>query len=374
MSDVDFDLHGFVRIRLIRPTAGDLATLTRQLGPLQAPPAGPPDITVRFVDRMPDGRRLTYATWPESGFTDDTFYLLRGREGVAARTVLPFADVGNRCDIVCERRTGQVPHLLAVVNMTALTKGVLPLHASAFTYRGAGVLAAGWAKGGKTETLLAFASRGATYVGDEWVYLTPDGAMHGVPEPIRLWSWHVAQLPALASGLSRGVRARLSVVPAAATAATRLAERLPATTAAASALRRGAPVLRRQAYVQVPPERLFGADAVSLRGRMDVVLLLASHDRPDVTVEPIDGTEVARRMQASLAEERAPFMAAYRQFRFAFPDKRSDVVEGAAQTERDLLDQVFGDRRAHFVRHPYPVSLESLAQAIEPVLPITPNG
>jgi len=55
-----------------------------------------------------------------------------------------------------------VPHLLAVINLTALAKGVLPLHASAFTYRGLGVLATGWAKGGKTETLLEFAWLGAT--------------------------------------------------------------------------------------------------------------------------------------------------------------------------------------------------------------------
>lgn len=373
-GDVDFDLHGFVRIRLVDPTPSDVSSVRRQLGPLQAPTVGSPDITVRFVDRIPDSRSLTYATWPETGFTDDTFYLLQGREGVAARTMIPFADVGNRCDIICERRAGLVPHLLAVVNMTALRKGVLPLHASAFAYRGAGVLACGWAKGGKTETLLAFAARGAAYVGDEWVYLTPDGGMHGVPEPIRLWHWHVAQLPALASRLPRGTRARLSVLPAAAEAASKVAGRLPAPASAASALRRGAPVLRRQAFVQVPPERLFGAGAMRPSAQMDTVLLLASHDSPEVTVDPVDGAEVSARMHASLQEERAPLMAAYRQFKYAFPGERSEVVEGAPQTEKELLDRLFGDRRAHFVRHPYPVRLGSLAQAIEPLLRISPNG
>ena len=226
---------------------------------------------------------MTYAGWPESAATDDAFYLLRGRDGGVARTLLPVEDVGRRCTIVCERRAGPVPHLLAIINLTALAHGVLPLHASAFTYRGAGVLATGWAKGGKTETLLAFAGARRRYVGDEWIYLTPDGRMHGVPEPIRLWHWHVRQLPELRAGLParhpgparprsrpwrrrrpRSGRRRCAGCPPRCCAARR-------------------PSSRRQAYVQVPPARLFGEDAIALHGRLDHVLFVASHDRDDVS-------------------------------------------------------------------------------------------
>ena len=166
---VDLDLHGIVGIRLLDAQERDVRTVVRQIGPLVRPLDGEPDIVVRFVDELPDAGRMTYAGWPDCAATDEDFYLLRGREGVAARTLLPVDDVGSRCEIVCERRAGHVPHLLAVINMTALRRGVLPLHASAFTYRGVGVLATGWGKGGKTEVLLALAARGARYVGDEWV-------------------------------------------------------------------------------------------------------------------------------------------------------------------------------------------------------------
>jgi hypothetical protein len=363
---VDFDLHGIVGIRVLDARPEDVATVTRQLGPLAAPLTRDPDITVRFVDELPEPRPMTYGTWLETAATEDTFYLLRGKDGVAARTLLPMDSIGNSCEIVCERRAGHVPHLLAVINMTALRRGVLPLHASAFTYRGVGVLATGWGKGGKTEALLAFAARGAQYVGDEWVYLTPDGGMHGVPEPIRLWNWHIDQLPELRAGLPATTRARLRSLPAMASSAARLSGRLRGLPA--SVLRRTAPVLRRQAYVQVPPARLFGEDALALHGRVDHVLFVASHDSDDVTLEPIAGASVAAHMLASLEEERGPLLQVYRQFRFLFPERRAAAIEEAATTERRLLERYLGERPAHVLRHPYPVDLDSLVGPIETVV------
>jgi len=368
---VDFDLHGFVGLRLLDPSPADVAMITRQVGPLQSTLARVPDITIRFVDEIADDRPITYAGWLDSGFTDKSFYVLKGREGVAARTLLPMGDIGAGVDIVCERRAGFVPHLLAIVNLTALANGVLPLHASAFvTTDGLGVLATGWAKGGKTETLLAFAAaRGARYVGDEWVYVKPDGSMYGVPEPIRLWHWHVKQLPALMARLPRSTRLRLSALPAVAAAAGGLSRRLPAKAIASSVLRRAAPVIGRQAYVQVPPDQLFGAESIALRGTLDALLLLTTQDRDEISVQAVSGLQVGRRMLASLEEERAPFMACYREFRFGFPSQRSEAVEAAQARERELLDQILTDRVAHVVRHPYPVALDRLIEPINAVLP-----
>ena len=363
---VDFDLHGIVGVRVLDAQPADVEIVVRQLGPIAAPLAREPDITIRFVDELPESRPMTYATWPDCAGTDDAFYLLRGKDGVAARTLFPMDAVGEHCEIVCERRAGHVPHLLAVINMTALARGVLPLHASAFVHRGTGVLATGWAKGGKTETLLAFAAHGAQYVGDEWIYVTPAGEMHGVPEPIRLWHWHVAQLPELRAGLPAATRARLRALPPVASTATALGNALRGT--AGSVLRRAAPVVSRQAYVQVPPARLFGEEAITLHGRVDRVLLVTSHDRDDVTVEPIAGATVAARMHASLEEERSSFLQAYRQFRFLFPDRRSPVVDEAAAIEHELLERALAHRPAFLLRHPYPVRFDRLVGPVEAVL------
>lgn len=367
MTDVVFDLHGVVRVRLPDPRPEDVEVVRRQLGPLEAdPPAGPDDVTVRFVDRLETDGPLTYVGYPEAGFDRDGFHLLRGKHGAPARTRIPFQDVGvRRCDIVAERGVGAVPHLLAVVNHVALAKDVLPLHASAFLLDGTGVLATGWSKGGKTETLLAFAARGARYVGDEWVYLTTDGEMFGLPEPIRLWHWHLRQLPDVWHGLGAATRARLTVLDASASAAERMAGRLPR---ASSVLRRAAPVLRRQAFRQIAPQALFGPDGTAPRAPLDAVLLVTSHDRPDVVCRPVSGDEVADRMRASLAEEREPFRAHYRQFRFAFPDRSSDVVERADETEAKLLTRLLGGRPAYEVSHPYPFRLADLVDPVSDAL------
>jgi len=49
------------------------------------------------------------------------------------------------------------------------------VHASAVVYNGVGILMAGWAHCGKTAALLGFASKGAEYVGEEWVLLSGNG-------------------------------------------------------------------------------------------------------------------------------------------------------------------------------------------------------
>jgi hypothetical protein len=127
-------------------------------------------------------------------------------------------------------------------------------------------------------------------------------------------------------------------------------------------------VVRRQAYVQVPPARLFGEEAIALHGRLDHVLLVASSDRDGVDLEPVDGETVAAHMRASLEEERSPFMQVYRQFRYLFPDRRSAMVEDAAAIEEGLLVQRLAGRPAHLLRHPYPVDLESLVTPVESVI------
>jgi hypothetical protein len=355
----DFDLHGIVGIRLLDATLSDIAKVRRQLGPLQATLDRDPDITIRFVDRATTAV-VTYAGLNEGGFNADGFFVLQGRDGVLAKVLLPFDRIGHDLQITCERALPMVPDLLAIINLVALTKGVLPLHASAFALEGTGVLVTGWAKGGKTETLLGCMNAGAQYIGDEWIYLTPDGAMLGLPEPIRLWAWHLEQFPEILRARPRRDRVRLSVWNAAARSAAGLSRRFPG----AGLLRKGAPIVGRQAYLQVPPEELFGADAMQLSGHLDVVVLVLNHESADIVSEPVSPAEVAGRMAASLATERAQFMEHYDQFRYAFPDRASDVVERAHETETALLQQILQGRPAAKVLHPYPCDITELGNAV----------
>lgn len=355
---VDLDLHGHVGVRLVGAGPRERARVVDQLGPIEGPLEREPDITIRFVDRIEHGP-LTYVGWPDAAFDDRGFLLLSGKGRARALTRLPLDRIGDGLELECERAAPAVPHLVALVNAAALANGVLPLHAAGFVLDGRGVLATGWTKGGKTEALLACMAHGASYVGDEWLYLTRDGRMSGLPEPMRLWRWHVRQQPVVAARIARLQRLRMTSAATMAGALTRLA---PARGGgpAGSTLRRIAPVLARQANVRVPPGRLFGPGRIEESARIDELLLLSSHDSPDVVVETIAGADVAARMLASLEHERHGLLAAYQQFRFAFPDRRSRVLDEAPVIEAGLINQVLGGRPATWLRHPYPCDLESL--------------
>lgn len=355
----DFDLHGVVGVRLVDAEPRDVARVERQLGPIRLPLEREPDITVRFVQEVTN-HPVTYVGVGDTGFNREGFFLLRGKGAVPGKALVPFESVGGRLTVVCERRLPAVPHLLALVNFTALAKGVLPLHASAFTVDGLGILVTGWSKGGKTESLLGAMQRGGRYVGDEWIYLTPDRGMLGLPEPIRLWSWHLEQQPGLLRARPLSERSRLRAWRTLA----ELAQAGSRSRGSRGLLGRAAPLLSRQAFLQIPPTELFGTERVILRARMDAAVLVLSHSSAEIRSEPASGAELATRMLASLAEERSAFMAHYRQYRFASPGERQTFVETAAEREAELLRALFVTETVMKVSHPYPCDIAALGEAV----------
>lgn len=360
-----FDLHGIVGVRVLDARPADLASVARQLGPLPRRLDRDPDILIRFVDRIETGSRLRYLGAREIGWTDDALYVLKSRKE-QAMVRIPMDRVGGPCEIVCERGLPAVPFLIAILNLTALVNGALPLHAGAFELDGRGVLVTGWSKGGKTELLMAAAGAGARYVGDEWVYLTADGLMHGIPEPIRLWDWHLAQLPEVRRTLGASDRLKLATIPALGRAE-RAMPRIVRRSAPGRLLRRAMPVLEGQLHVDLPPGGLFG-ELGSLSARLDHVLFVVAAAGPDIMVSPIAPEEIARRMVFSLLYERLDLAALYHQARFAFPGLVNPHLEAVEAIQRERLLKVLADRPAHVVTHPYPVDLQALLDAVRPIL------
>jgi hypothetical protein len=356
----DFDLHGLVGVRLVDATSSDVAAVRRQLGHAATTLDREPDLTIRFVETLAPSP-LTLVGVGESGYDDEAFYLLQAKGGSRRRTRMPFDRLGPGAEIVCERGIPAVPHLLAMVNLVMLTRDVLPLHATALELDGSGVLVTGWSKGGKTETLLAATSHGARYVGDEWVYLPPDGRMLGLPEPIRLWAWQLAQRPDLLASRTSAERRRLRTWATVARVADGVAGR---SWKVSGPVRRIAPALGRQAYLQVPPADLFGADGMVSSAPLDAVVLVLSHEGPETAVHEVQPGEIARRMAASLAEERAPLMVHYRQFQYAFPERPSPLLESAGTIEMRLLAARLDEVPAAKVTHPHPCDVHELGQAV----------
>jgi hypothetical protein len=365
----DFDLHGIVGIRLVNASARDRATVRAQLGPLERPLEREPDILIRFVDRLDVQGDLQLIGLHEAAFTSDAFLILQSKRRTPARVQVALDRVGGQCEIVCERGLAAVPLLLPIINLTVLARGGLAMHASAFRYQGTSVLLTGWSKGGKTEALLAFTTHGAEYIGDEWIYFTADGEqMFGIPEPIRVWDWHLTQLPMYWKQLGVRKRLRLRALRGASTALHGLGNAGGRRRDWQHGVHRVAGLIDRQRYAHLRPHDAFRGHIGTLRAGVDRVLFVASHASPATTIQPMDPMFLADRMAFSLEEERTPFLSFYRQFRFAFPDRVNPHIDTAAATERERLRRVLRDRDCYAVHHPYPPSISALFDTIRPVL------
>jgi len=365
---VDFDLHGIVGIRLINATAADIAAVKRQLGPIQNALTRTPDIVIRFVEKMQFSSTVRYLGVDDAGFTDDAFFVFRGKQQSSVKAQIPFDKIGSQqCEIVCESGLLAVPLLIAIINMTAISKGVLPVHATALIYHRKGVLLTGWSKGGKTETLLAFAANGAQYVGDEWIYLSGDGnRMHGIPEPTRIWFWHLQEMPNYIAMVSRKDLLRLRTLNIFVKSIEWLEARMGKGSTVFRVLQRFSALLRRQLYVQLPPEKLFGQKSGKTDLSPEKIFWVVSHEKPDVLVQKIDERELAQRTVFSLQEERMEFLSYYMKYRFAFPECSNPLIDQVEEIQRKMLLRAFAGREAYAVYHPYPFSIPSIFEKIAP--------
>ncbi len=369
-THTDYDLHGIVGIRLLDANPVDVATVSRQLGPIKSTLTRDPDIIIRFVDKLSRSSPIRYLNKDDAGFTDDAFLVMRSKHKAKAMVQIPFEQIGHQCTIICERGLPAVTLLLPIMNLTALNKGVLPLHASAFIYNGNGVLVTGWAKGGKTETLLAFMANGAEYVGDEWIYISNDGQhMYGLPEPIRLWNWHLQDMPEYQALVGPGDRARLRVLDLFVRSLDKAASRsVGRGSAPVKFIYRLSTLLKRQLNVQIPPKDLFHMAIGPLMAPVDKVFFVGSHETPDIALRPIDPEDVALRMVNSLQEEQIDILSYYWKFRFAFPGVRNELIEQVEERQYALLLRFLTGKEISAVYHPYPVSIPALFETISPLL------
>ena len=361
---VDFNIHGRVGIRLLDPSPADTAAVAKQLGPMQLPLSQDPDIVVRFVKKLPT-EGLRYVEFEGSGFTKDGFFLLKSGKR-PAKVKIRFDQVGTQCEIVCESGLRSVPLLMAILNLTLLSKDCIPLHASAFTHQGKGILVTGWSKGGKTEALLAFAQHGARYVGDEWIILSGDGQkMYGIPENIRLWEWHLDNAPTVRSQVSRQDRILFRAIHGLEDLQI-LAAKNFGKTFPVRLLGRAMPMLKRQLNVCLKPETVFGSNLGPFEAKPEKLFLLLSDNDPTVRVERADPLTIARQMASSVRYEQVTLMEQYLASKFADPSMKSDFIEAAHKTQSLMLLRALEGKPAYTVRHPYPVSFDQLYEAMQP--------
>jgi hypothetical protein len=324
-----------------------------------------PAISIRFVDDIPTTGILRYVQPREVGFTDDAFLILTSRSGGKPEAQIPLEAVGGAFEMICRSGLGAVPLLCPLLDLSMLGKGMAAIHATAFSYNGKGTMIAGWAGGAKTTTLLSFMANGAGYIADDRVYVNPDdNRLFGLPEPISLRARHLNELPQYRQRVDRRARTRLHTLA--------ILGRVAASVAGGgrpAGARRFADRIAdfaEDATAGVPPNRLFERRLPG--AQLAAGFLSVSHEIDDVYVEPVDADWLADRLAFALQFERQRLLAHYFAFRFAFPQKTSELIEDANEIERELLRKVFRNAATYVLYHPSPASPQALFDAVAPIL------
>jgi hypothetical protein len=255
-----------------------------------------------------------------------------------------------------------VPLLLPLIDFAVSAKGVFALHASAFTYRGSGIVVAGWARSGKTTALLAFMALGAAYIGDDRVYLRAgENRIYGLAQPLALRSTHLAELPRLGRMVGRRGRMRL-----------RLSTALERTASMAARIESFGELPRRvagaasDASVSVSPDRLFGD--CPMQGRLDKAFLAIANDSSEVRVDPVEPRHLAERLLFSIRAERLSLWRLYYAFRYAFPDQAEAFGEDAEEAEMERLASALEGTETYALYHPFPAPVQAIHDALDPAL------
>jgi len=329
-----------------------------------------PGLIIRFVERLSLASPLRFIDSDDVAFCDGAFVILPKHNGPPGRAIIPMNRLGFGCEIVCESGISKVPLLLSIIHLVLYSVGALALHASAFTFDGQGILATGWAKGGKTEMLLAYMAQGAKFIGDDWIYVDPNrGYVYGTDRPFSVWSWCLDDLPEFRHKIGARRRMRLAAQSSISKWLDKAAYQGAGNggTARKVAGKVGNAVQSRM-RVNLEPKEFFGPDACSFSGTIHKVYLVGSYDSPDIDVHPIGPREVVQRMVYSLQYERKELMSYYTKFRFAFPAMRSALIEGAADIERDLLSVFLATRGTYTLLHPYPLPIRRLFDSTQSTL------
>lgn len=362
---VEYLMHGLIGIRLIDATEHDISRFEKQLGLTQTPLHGIPEISIRFIEKFSVGT-LNYLGLNSTGYSNDEFYLLDKKNG-AIQVQIPFESIGEHCEIVCRSGLNSIPLLYEIIMISLMKKNFVWLHASAFSYKGNSILVMGWEKGGKTESLLAFANQNSLYIGDEMVALSSDGKkMFGIPLPMAIWEWQIKYIPRLIPKISLQNRIVFKIISLLDKlhrifAKGRLSNSFPF-----QIIGDALPALKRKLKIWVLPYELFNNQDGTQGSTPDKIFLVMCHNNKDISIEPCNPEEIAQRMANSNEYERMHFFKYYKAFKFAFPDIKNEFLETIDMHQNNLLNQALAEKESYKVLHPYPVSLDNLFNAMLP--------
>lgn len=372
--NVDYDIYGLLGVRLSDPAEALTRTAKRQLNPLKPTTLGSdPDISISHLPAGFDwshGYRLGDAgDGQQCRFDGSSFALVCGDAAIS----IPFDSVGQSCAIGCTANSNMrklfIDYVRPALQISLLPKGALALHSAAVSYKGKGIVLAGWAESGKTEAMLGFLQAGASFVSDKWTIIDGGGpSIAHFPTPITVRHWMIDLIPGLRQRLksSELLRARAAGVAGSLLATTSASGRVPV-------LREAKGLADLGGRVSVTPSQLFG-DTDGQRSRwgmsssapLHCLFLLMTTSEERISVRPAETVEVARRLADCAAYERRAFLGLYQRFKYALPGRRNNLIEEASDREAEILGKALASKNVFTVDVPFPFNPAALQDAIGP--------
>ena len=359
---IDMVIHGRVHIRLLGASSKLLKRLELHYGARMATAGRNPDILLQFVPQV-GSHYLHHVGQKYVAFDEKHFYLLDSQSGDPIMQ-LPMELVGEPCQLLCRQGLDRIPFLSDIIHTTFLTKGFIPLHASAVSYRGQGIIMLGWPKGGKTGAMLSFMNMGAEFCGDEWILISKDGhKIYGFPAPVTLSAWQLRYIPHLQPPISWRNRLYFTILDQLTTHGPAL-NRLPGWPS--RPWQKLLPKLENQRRISRHPSTLFPGRIGDMTAELKTVFLLRSHNQANIRVTAAQSERLAAQIvQANMAEKQS-FLALHSSFKYAFPERHNLLLEQFEQTQIKLLTRALSNRDLFVVDHPYGGPLHQLFEALSP--------
>ena len=189
--------------------------------------------------------------------------------------------------------------------------------------------------------------------------------MYGLPSDLEVWERDLNDIPNMRNQIGFQERVLFGAIHWLDRMQARIPERL-GRYAPARLLRGAMHPLKRQLRVRIPPGRMFRDGLRNLEARPDKIFLLMSHNDSAIRIERTDPLSISRRMIFCIRCEQLGLTSQYLASTFARPGVRNPFLETAYKLEGRILDRALTGKEAYTVRHPYPVSLDRLFEAMKP--------
>jgi hypothetical protein len=337
------------------------------LSPFIVSQTGKADLVIEMVDYIDIPNSASYISTGAIYDDSDIYYF--DRYGHKFSTIFSDLDYGKACRVIAEKDV--TPDsiynniIFPFIRYRVSSLGVALVHASAVELDGMGILFPAWARTGKTNILMHFLGNGGNYLGDDFVLINQEGSIFSYPKPINLYSYNFAEFPVLVRNLNTPRRCILFLSNITS----------GCSHAWSSALKKESNLKRLLAlieslasypmtHVQMDIQRAFGKPSQALQIPISYTFFLARDQRDKIHITEGSPEDMAQKMARCLDAEFMHFQQLYRMFRFAFPDRKNNVIEYCARGEQQILEQAFGSGRTYNVTIPERLRSDRLYKAV----------